>query len=126
MYGVGVRTGISVGIESIAAFRSAPIEPITTVVANYNYIAPALATLPVLGQIVHGSNVINRLNMSFTDADGKVWDLYLMLPNDQLTINGQVYIITSPPSVYTDYVSVSISPTTQQPPALYAVTLHRP
>jgi len=126
MYGVGVRNGISVGIDSIVTLRSAPEAPITTIIANYNYIAPALATLPVPGQIVHGTNVINRLNISLTDANGISRPLYLINPNDLITINGQVYVVTSPVSVYTDYVSVSISPTTQQPAALYPVTLHRP
>ena len=49
--------------------------------------------------------------------------LLLTAPGDTITFNGATYTVTAAVTDYTTYISIPISPTTQQPAGTYAFTI---
>jgi len=95
-------------------------------VGLWNYSTPATATIPAAGQIIHADNLLGKLNISALDTGGEVIDLAQLTTGDTLLINVTTYNVTAPAQMFSEYASISISPTTQQPDAPYTVTANRP
>jgi hypothetical protein len=94
-----------------------------TFVARYDYSTPASGTIPTAGQLIHSDNVINKWNISRTDLDGNVITGDFLENGDTMVLNGVTYTLEAE-QFFTDYIALTIEPTTQQPDGTYTIGVY--
>jgi len=92
-------------------------------ISRYTYSTPPTGTVPTAGQLIHSDNVINKWNISRTDLDGKVITGDFLENGDTMVINGVTYTLEAE-QFFTDYIALTIEPTTQQPDGTYSVAVY--
>jgi len=93
---------------------------------SWIYQTPASGSVPAANTIQHANNTVNRLNVSDTNSTGAFVDFSQLRAGDVITINAFAFTVQATPQIYPGYASISINPTTQQPPATYTITVTRP
>lgn len=94
-----------------------------TFVARYAYSTPASGGIPAAGQLVHADSVINKWNISRTDLDGNVITGDFLENGDTMVLNGVTYTLEAE-QFFTDYIALTIEPTTQQPDGTYTIGVY--
>ena len=90
---------------------------------SWIYQTPVSGAIPTANTIVHANNTVNRLNISDINSSGQSVDFSQLIAGNIITINGFAFTVQAVPQIHPGYASVSINPTTQQPPAIYTITI---
>jgi hypothetical protein len=107
-----------------------PVDEILPPVSHmYSYTAPANATVPAYGCIVHGTNTINKLNVHHFDLDGNdmTAGIATITTGDKVSLNDTVYDVIAPTLLDGSglFSYITIDPTTQKQPGVYSVRAWR-
>jgi len=95
-------------------------------VRMFSYSTPPTAIAPSNGEIVHGDNILNKLNVSHVDMDGNdiTAGLAQLSSGDFLSVGGRTYNIVAPvvADVSGTFSYVTVDPEVQLQAGVYPVT----
>ena len=117
-------------VGNLAAATNATIDiPITPIITPsvYSYTTPAVGGPVAPGDIIHADNVINKLNVSHIDLNGKDISATIntITTGDYVEVGATIYTVQAPAQGFTGYSAITIDPTTQKQPGIYAVRAWR-
>jgi hypothetical protein len=96
---------------------------------SYSYITPATAAAPAAGEIVHGDNVINKLNVAHLDLDGNDIGPVIgqITTGDFVSVGATVYNVVAPTLADASgtFSYITIEPEVQKQPGVYPVRAWR-
>jgi hypothetical protein len=94
---------------------------------TYSYITPPTAIAPVSGEIVHGDNVINKLNVSHLDLNGHDVSASIgqITTGDKVAVGSTVYDVVAPTLAGSGFSYITIDPAIQKQPGVYPVRAWR-
>jgi PKD repeat protein len=90
---------------------------------SWIYTTPVTGAAPAANTIVHANNTVNKLLVSDVNSSGSFIDFSQIQAGNVITINSQAYVVQAAPQIFPGYASITIDPTTQQPPGTYTVTI---
>jgi hypothetical protein len=107
--------------------KQTPVLPPVSLI--YSYITPANAIAPAPGEIVHGTNTINKLNVSHVDLDGDDISANVgqVTTGDRVSIGDTVYLVVEPTVADGSgtFSYITIEPEVQKQPGIYPVRAWR-
>jgi len=89
----------------------------------YSYVVTPTAIAPNPGEIVHGNNILNKLNVSHTDINAHDISAAIgqVTTGDFVAIGPTVYEVIAPTVADAGFSYITISPATQKQPGVYPV-----
>jgi hypothetical protein len=93
----------------------------------YSYVTPPTAVAPVAGEIVHGTNVINKLNVSHLDLNGIDVSASIgqITTGDRISVGSTVYDVVAPTVAGAGFSYITVEPAVQKQPGVYPVKAWR-
>jgi hypothetical protein len=93
----------------------------------YSYETPPTAVAPANGEIIHGNNILNKLNVSWIDLNGVDVSASIgaITTGDTVAIGGTHYEVIAPTVAGAGFSYITVSPSTQKQPGVYPVKAWR-